>query len=79
MPETGRKTQTSQSIAESAKCSQHSRSGEVAGHDPEGSTSRGELEVLSEEVVSGQKTGTLEKARLAEMGEEHSRQREPQV
>lgn len=33
VPEAGKKTQTSKSIAESAKCSQHSRSGEVAGND----------------------------------------------
>ena len=47
------------------------------GDDPRGSTPHGELAVLSEEGVGGQNTGTLGKARLAEMGEAHSRQREP--
>ena len=51
---------------------------QVAGSDPRGSTPHGELAVLSEEGVCGQNTGTLGKARLAEMGEAHSRQREPQ-
>ena len=73
-----KKTQTSESTAENDKCSQHSGSGEVAGSDPRGSTPHGELAVLSEEGVCGQNTGTLGKARLAEMGEAHSRQREPQ-
>lgn len=48
------------------------------GSDPRGSTPHGELAVLSEEGVCGQNTETLGKARLAEMGEAHSRQREPQ-
>ena len=59
-------TQTSESTAENAKCSRHSRSGKVAGSDPRASTPHGELAVLSEEGVFGQNTGTLGKARLAE-------------
>lgn len=68
MLETGKKkkTQTSESTAENAKCSRHSRSGKVAGSDPRASTPHGELAVLSEEGVFGQNTGTLGKARLAE-------------
>lgn len=66
-------------MTESAECSQHSNQAKWLRGTWEVALPTGRSEVLSEEVVFGQRLGRGEKTQLAEMGVVHSRRRVHQV